>query len=99
MWHETGFRSEVTCITRSPIKDTFAVGYQDGSIRLWSDFNKSVIVTFNGHRKAVTSLCFDRDGARLASGSQDTDIIIWDVIAESGMFRCAWETKNNTQSS
>ena len=87
MWHETGLRSEVTCIARSPLKDTFAVGYQDGSIRLWSDFNKSVIVTLNGHRKAVTALCFDRDGARLASGSQDTDIILWDVVAENGIFR------------
>ena len=88
MWHANGLRSEVTCIARSPIEDTFAVGYHDGSIRLWSDYEKNVIVTFNGHRKAVTSLCFDNKGTRLASGSQDTEIIIWDVISETGMFRC-----------
>lgn len=34
MWHEQGLRSEVTCMASSPVKDTFAVGYQDGSIRL-----------------------------------------------------------------
>lgn len=86
MWHETGFRSAVTCLARCPGKtDLFAVGYQDGSIRIWQ--SGSVVVTFNGHRKAVTALCFDRDGGRLASGSQDTDIILWDVVAENGMFR------------
>lgn len=87
MWHETGHRAEVTCITRSPQRDTFAVGYADGSIRLWSAAAGSVIATFNGHKKSVTALSFDKAGARLASGSQDTDIILWDVIAEAGIFR------------
>ncbi|KAH9940581.1 WD-repeat-containing protein [Amylocystis lapponica] len=87
MWHETGHRAEVTCIVRSPQKDLFAVGYADGSIRLWSASTSSVIATFNGHKKAVTALAFDKSGARLASGSQDTDLILWDVVGESGLFR------------
>ena len=88
MWHVTGFRAEVTCMTQSESdRDVYAVGYQDGSIRLWSAKNKAVIVTFNGHKKAVTALQFDQDGTRLASGSQDTDVILWDVVAENGMFR------------
>jgi U3 small nucleolar RNA-associated protein 12 len=87
MWHETGFRAEVTCILRSPRQDFFAVGYADGSIRLWNCSVCSVTTTFNGHKKAVTSLAFDEDGTRLASGSQDTDLIVWDVVAEAGLFR------------
>ncbi|OBZ76824.1 putative WD repeat-containing protein C3D6.12 [Grifola frondosa] len=87
MWHETGHRAEVTCILRSPQKDTFAVGYADGSIRLWSASSSSVTATFNGHKKAVTALAFDETGTRLASGSQDTDLILWDVVAESGLYR------------
>jgi U3 small nucleolar RNA-associated protein 12 len=35
----------------------------------------------------VTHLQFDDSGVRLASGSRDTDIIIWDLIAEVGLFR------------
>ena len=89
MWHETGHRAEVTCVVRSPQKDTFAVGYANGSIRLWSASEKSVIATFNGHKKAVTALTFDAAGARLASGSQDTDLILWDVVGEAGLFRYA----------
>ena len=87
MWHETGHRAEVTCIVRSPQKDTFAVGYADGSIRLWSASSQSVIATFNGHKSSVTALAFDETGSRLASGSQDTNLILWDVVGEAGLFR------------
>ena len=87
VWHETGFRSEVTCIEQSPGKDTFAVGYADGSIRIWDEKSKNVLTTFNGHKKAVTALRFDVSGHRLASGSQDTDVILWDIIGEAGLFR------------
>jgi len=87
MWHETGHRSEVTCIQRSPQPNVFAVGYADGSVRLWNSTTESVMTTFNGHKKAVTSLAFDEQGTRLASGSQDTDLIVWDVIGETGLFR------------
>ncbi|KAK7695479.1 hypothetical protein QCA50_000115 [Cerrena zonata] len=87
MWHESGHRAEVTCVARSPQKDTFAIGYADGSIRLWSASASSVIATFNGHKKSITTLTFDQAGARLASGSQDTDLILWDVVAEAGLFR------------
>ena len=87
MWQETGHRAEVTCILRSPQNDLFAVGYADGSIRLWSASAESVLTTYNGHKKAVTALAFDERGTRLASGSQDTDLIVWDVVAEAGLFR------------
>lgn len=88
MWHETGLRSLVTCLARSPTNwDSFAVGYADGSIRLWSTGSASVVVTFNGHKSAISALAWDTDGTRLASGSKDTDIIVWDVVGEVGMFR------------
>ncbi|KLO08525.1 WD-repeat-containing protein [Schizopora paradoxa] len=87
MWHETGHRAEVTCIERSPKGNAFAVGYADGSVRLWDPHTKIVIATFNGHKKAVTALAFDREGVRFASGSQDTDLIVWDVVGEAGLFR------------
>lgn len=110
LWHSTGLTSEVTCIAESPVKNQdgnpypkiVAVGYEDGSVRIWRWSPGSagyrsgegvgvgdgeVVVTFNGHQKAVTSLAFDEDGARLASGGRDTDIVIWDVVAEVGLVR------------
>ncbi|PWZ03148.1 WD40 repeat-like protein [Testicularia cyperi] len=87
-WHETGHRSKVTALARSPTDpDTFAVGYQDGSVRLWSAENATTSVTFNGHKNAVVSLAFDAQGLRLASSSLDTDIILWDLVAETGLYR------------
>ncbi len=74
-------------IERSPKGSTFAVGYADGSIRLWDVASNSVVSTFNGHKRAITALAFDDTGTRLASGSQDTDLILWDVIGEAGLFR------------
>jgi U3 small nucleolar RNA-associated protein 12 len=87
MWHETKHRAEVTVIAQSPLKDAFAVGYADGSVRLWDASSGLVVTTFNGHTKAITALVFDEAGARLASGSQDTTVILWDIIGEVGLFR------------
>ena len=44
-------------------------------------------MNFNGHRSAITALVFDESGVRVASGAKDTDIIIWDLVAEVGLFR------------
>jgi len=78
----------VTNVCRSRIDlDVFAVGYDDGRIRIWDLRTATVIVAFNGHKAAVTHLQFDHSGVRLASGSRDTDIILWDLISEVGLFR------------
>ena len=53
-------------------------------------------VTLTGHRRAVTALRYSRNGSQLASGSQDTDVILWDVIAESGLFRLRAHTAEVT---
>lgn len=61
--------------------------YGDGSIRIWDSRIATVIINFNGHRSAITTLAFDTSGARLASGARDTDIIIWDLVAEIGLYK------------
>ncbi|OBZ89555.1 WD repeat-containing protein 3 [Choanephora cucurbitarum] len=86
-WREFGNKSEVTCIAKSPNNKDFAVGYGDGTIRLWNIQSSTSTVTLSGHRAAVTALAFDSDGTRLASGSKDTDLIIWDIVSESGLYR------------
>ena len=89
MWHDTGHRAAVTAIAASRKGDVFAVGYADGSIRLWDAASGTVLVRFNGHKKSVTALSFDAEGFRLASGSQDTDIILWDILGAEGIKRQA----------
>jgi U3 small nucleolar RNA-associated protein 12 len=87
-WKDEKCTAPVTAIAQSKSdKDVFAVGYEDGTIRLWDSKIATTIVSFNGHRSAITILAFDKLGVRLASGSKDTDVIIWDLVAEVGKYK------------
>ncbi|KAH8893773.1 WD40 repeat-like protein [Thozetella sp. PMI_491] len=87
-WKDESCHSQVTAIAQSKSDpDVFAVGYEDGSIRLWDGKIATTIVSFNGHKSAVTILAFDKAGVRLASGSKDTDILLWDLVAEVGLYK------------
>ena len=87
-WRDSNCSAEVTVIARSNAdRDIYAVGYGDGSVRIWDSRIATVIISFNGHKSAVTTLAFDKDGVRLASGAKDTDIILWDLVAEVGLFK------------
>jgi U3 small nucleolar RNA-associated protein 12 len=87
-WRDASCTDEVTVICRSEVdQDVFAVGYADGSIRIWDARTSTAIITFNGHKSAVTVLAFDQTGVRLASGAKDTDIVIWDLVSETGLFK------------
>ncbi|CAG8521333.1 13198_t:CDS:10, partial [Acaulospora colombiana] len=86
-WNDTDNKSEVTVIAKSPNNSDYAVGYADGSIRIWNLERSTNSLIFNGHRGSVTALTFDKTGTRLASGSKDTDIILWDLVGEIGLFR------------
>ncbi|KAI1324981.1 WD domain-containing protein [Xylariaceae sp. FL0255] len=95
-WRDDASAAQVTAIAQSKVdKAVFAVGYEDGSIRLWDKYG-TVIVRFNGHRSAITTLAFDRAGVRLASGSRDTDVIIWDLVAEVGQYKLRGHTDQIT---
>ncbi|XP_069491858.1 WD repeat-containing protein 3 [Ambystoma mexicanum] len=82
-----GLKQEVTYLCPSPNGLFLAVGYEDGSIRIFNLLSGESNITFNGHKSAVTTLSFDHLGGRLVSGSKDTDVIVWDVINESGLYR------------
>lgn len=87
-WTANDCKAQVTVIAQSKTdRDVFAVGYEDGSIRIWDSKIATIIVAFNGHKSAITKLAFDKSGVRLASGSRDTDVIIWDLVAEVGLFK------------
>lgn len=72
------------CARTEPL---IAIGYEDGSIRVLNYETNELKCSFVGHKTAITSLCFDEAGMRIASGSKDTDLAIWDIVSESGLFR------------
>lgn len=56
-------------------------------VRLWNVQSGTCDVTLSGHKGQVTALKYNQQGGLLASGAQDTDIIVWDIAAESGLYR------------
>ena len=57
-------------------------------VRLWQlGAEPNCSATLSGHKSAVTALCFNADSSLLASASRDTNITIWDVAAEAGLFK------------
>jgi WD40 repeat protein len=52
---------------------------EGGSFRLWDTTSGERIAELKAHRREVTALAFSPDGKALASGSQDTTILLWDV--------------------
>ncbi|KAE8387663.1 hypothetical protein ETB97_000636 [Aspergillus alliaceus] len=96
-WKDSSCKAQVSVVTQSKTdEDIFAVGYEDGSIRLWDSRTATVMISFNGHKSAITQLAFDSAGVRLASGSKDTDIILWDLIGEVGLFKLRGHTDQVT---
>merc|ERR1712228_820153 len=45
----------------------------------------------------ITALTFNHDATKMASGSFDTDIIIWDMLAQRGLFRLRGHIKPITK--
>lgn len=64
-----------------------AAGHEDGTIKVWDLTSGSVMVTFLGHKSAVSVLKFDRNGTRIVSGSADSTVIMWDLVGEEGLFK------------
>jgi|GEM_PF-1898445 len=53
--------------------------YTTYGVRVYDWPQKKKLHTFLGHRGPVTTLRFTSDGAFLASGSQDTSVLLWDL--------------------
>ncbi|EOD30527.1 hypothetical protein EMIHUDRAFT_78190, partial [Emiliania huxleyi CCMP1516] len=82
--------SETTALQLSPDGEAVAVGYSDGTVRLWPVAGREPLleeerVALSGHRSAVLCLAFAPDGSQLASGGADTLVVLWDVVAEAGV--------------
>ena len=63
-----GGKSEVTSLAKSPQTSQLAVGYGDGTIKLFDLGTGQSDVTFQGHKAAVTTLAYDANGLRFVSG-------------------------------
>jgi U3 small nucleolar RNA-associated protein 12 len=82
-----GDKSQVTALAVEPVQGLIACGHSDGQIRVFDYETETCRITFSGHKLGVSCLSFDDQGMRLVSGACDTEIVVWDVVSESGLFR------------
>ncbi|ANQ10185.1 Uncharacterized protein PCOAH_00046380 [Plasmodium coatneyi] len=87
------FSYHVTHICVNPKdKNMIAVGYVNGCIKVFDVESNKVTSTFAGHTSAINKLKFNEDGNYLCSCGKDTNIILWDVVNDQGLFKLEGHT-------
>ncbi|OQS00897.1 hypothetical protein ACHHYP_02153 [Achlya hypogyna] len=84
---ENDTAGQVTALRLSGDGAFVAVGYSTGIIRIFKLSNGNIEVTLDGHKGSIECLAYGEGGALLASGSRDTDVIVWDVVSQTGLYR------------
>ncbi|KAF9343105.1 hypothetical protein BGX26_006255, partial [Mortierella sp. AD094] len=69
----------VLCCAYSPDGEIYSAGLDSGNIHLYETTNWNRIHTLAGHSGSVNSLSFSATGHRIASGSDDKTVRLWDV--------------------
>jgi U3 small nucleolar RNA-associated protein 12 len=75
----------VTCLAAS--NDLLAIGYSSGTILVYSlnvqSDSLEQLHSFSFHRSSVTSIIFYSNDTSMASGSEDTYIVVYDLVADT----------------
>ena len=72
-------KSFITKVLLSPDSMKLATASKDGTIKIWSTADYSLLQTLQGHSRWVWDVAFSADSAYLVSASSDQTARLWDV--------------------
>ncbi len=79
-------KSRVFAVAYSPNGELIATGDNERRVILWDAVTGALVHTFRGHNAGVTGVCFNADGTRLASCSNDGTVKLWDPLYKEEAF-------------
>lgn len=87
-------KEEITAIRPSPDRIHLAIGSANGNVEIFNIAMQppELVSSYAVHRTAVNILRYDESGMKLASGGQDTDLVVLDVVAQTGICRLSGHT-------
>jgi ribosome assembly protein 4 len=79
----TGHKKYVTSLSWEPLmhmkrEKRFASSSKDGTVRVWSAYNNTLLLTLGGHTSSVAKVLWGGEGL-IYSASQDRTIKVWDA--------------------
>jgi WD40 repeat protein len=75
----------VRCVAFSPKGDQEFCGGDDHFVQVWNNRGEVVPPPYKGHDKRVNCIAIAHDVSRLASGSDDTTVRVWDTKKHEGI--------------
>jgi U3 small nucleolar RNA-associated protein 12 len=66
------------------------VGCTDGSLRVLQlplGEDERQVASFHGHRGSINAIAMEKSAGLIATGGRDTEIVVWDIVAEAGICR------------
>ncbi|GMR34732.1 hypothetical protein PMAYCL1PPCAC_04927, partial [Pristionchus mayeri] len=82
-------KKSVTALKMDTAKRFLAIGYSDGSLRLYDRTaeDQSSFTSLIGHRSGVNAIAFSHDGLSVATGGKDSTVVLWDLVSGSGIVK------------
>src|SRR2546425_10632543 len=84
----------ITAVTISESGQYWAAASQRGEVRVWREAGQTLHLVWQAHTDMVWTLAFSPDERRLASGSLDNSVKLWDV-ASGVLLWSGWHTKGS----
>ena len=68
-----------TPLVWSPDGNNLAIGWADGTVRVWNKKAETYISTLRDLDNPVTSIAWSSDGSHLSAGTEDGTVQVWDT--------------------